>query len=60
MDVFRNKIVLLGSAAAGKSSLCYRFIDRNFRQTIGAAFHTKTVELKAGGLMKLDIWDTAL
>jgi len=48
MEVFRNKIVLLGSAAAGKSSLYYRFIDRNFRQTIGAAFHTKTVELKAG------------
>lgn len=63
MEVFRNKIVLLGSAAAGKSSLCYRFIDRSFSQTsdptIGAAFLTKTVELEAGGLMKLDIWDTA-
>lgn len=63
MEIFHNKVVLLGSSSAGKSSLCYRFIDRRFDPsgdpTIGASFMTKKVVLTTGGIMKLDIWDTA-
>lgn len=56
------KMVLLGDAGVGKSSLAQRFVSNNFKPycetTIGASFMSKmmTVEGKA---IKCQIWDTA-
>lgn len=56
------KIVLLGDADVGKSSIVTRFITEEFdpeiQNTIGAAFVTKTVETD-GENVKFQIWDTA-
>jgi small GTP-binding protein len=60
------KVVLLGSAAVGKSSLVKRLkediFDNHEESTIGAAFYTKTYLKKNLALpsdVTLDIWDTA-
>ncbi|KAI8388587.1 GTP-binding protein ypt5 [Radiomyces spectabilis] len=56
------KLVLLGEAAVGKSSLVIRFVNRDYVEnrepTIGAAFLTQkcTVEDRT---IKYEIWDTA-
>ncbi|KAJ2512555.1 Vacuolar protein sorting-associated protein 21 [Coemansia sp. RSA 1939] len=56
------KVVLLGDAAVGKSSLVLRFVNNEFQEnkepTIGAAFLTQKVRLD-DSVLKLDIWDTA-
>jgi len=56
------KIVLLGDANVGKSSIVTRFITEQFdteiKNTVGAAFVTKTVETD-GESVKFQIWDTA-
>ncbi|PIA14347.1 ras-domain-containing protein [Coemansia reversa NRRL 1564] len=56
------KVVLLGEAAVGKSSLVLRFVNDEFQEnkepTIGAAFLTQKVRLD-DSVLKLDIWDTA-
>ncbi|KAJ2603529.1 Vacuolar protein sorting-associated protein 21 [Coemansia sp. RSA 1722] len=56
------KVVLLGEAAVGKSSLVLRFVNDEFQEnkepTIGAAFLTQKVRLD-DTVLKLDIWDTA-
>ncbi|KAJ2851615.1 Vacuolar protein sorting-associated protein 21 [Coemansia brasiliensis] len=56
------KVVLLGEAAVGKSSLVLRFVNDDFVEnkepTIGAAFMTQKVRLD-DSVLKLDIWDTA-
>ncbi|KAJ2892361.1 Vacuolar protein sorting-associated protein 21 [Coemansia aciculifera] len=56
------KVVLLGEAAVGKSSLVLRFVNDEFQDnkepTIGAAFLTQKVRLD-DSVLKLDIWDTA-
>ncbi|KAJ2719196.1 Vacuolar protein sorting-associated protein 21 [Coemansia sp. Benny D115] len=56
------KVVLLGEAAVGKSSLVLRFVNDEFEEnrepTIGAAFLTQKVRLD-DSVLKLDIWDTA-
>ena len=55
------KIIIIGSAAVGKSSLIRRFVEDEFsfdyQFTIGADFLTKTVEYEKGKLAKLSIWD---
>jgi len=57
------KLVLLGKAAVGKSSLVVRFTKNEFAEfqesTIGAAFCTQTVSLSDGANVKFEIWDTA-
>lgn len=64
------KVVLLGSAAVGKSSLVKRLkediFDNQEESTIGAAFYTKTYLMKNlptsehdAGCVTLEIWDTA-
>lgn len=56
------KLVLLGEAAVGKSSLVLRFVSNDFQDnkepTIGAAFLTQkcTIDSK---VIKYEIWDTA-
>ncbi|GAB7351264.1 hypothetical protein MBLNU459_g1686t1 [Dothideomycetes sp. NU459] len=56
------KLVLLGEAAVGKSSLVLRFVNNDFQAnkepTIGAAFLTKKITLPSRTI-KFEIWDTA-
>lgn len=59
------KIVVIGDAAVGKTSLRNRYIAGSFsssyRATIGVDFVSKTVFLddEAGTKVVLSIWDTA-
>ena len=59
---YEIKIVLLGEAAVGKSSLVLRFCNDKFEDkykvTIGGAYSVKNVKLKNGDSLKLHIWDT--
>jgi len=59
---FQFKLVLLGEAAVGKSSLVLRFVKGHFTEhqesTIGAAFMTQTLALD-DVTVKFEIWDTA-
>ena len=62
--VSQFKLVLLGQAAVGKSSLVLRFVKNEFQEyqesTIGAAFCTKTLNLEdSSAVIKFEIWDTA-
>ena len=56
------KLVLLGEAAVGKSSLVLRFVNGDFQEnkepTIGAAFLTQKCKLE-DKTIKFEIWDTA-
>mmetsp|Transcript_71325 Transcript_71325/g.204652 ORF Transcript_71325/g.204652 Transcript_71325/m.204652 type:complete len:250 (-) Transcript_71325:164-913(-) len=56
------KVVLLGDASVGKSSILQRFLQNKFSEgietTIGGAFSSKTIECR-GRKVKFDIWDTA-
>ncbi|KAJ3365043.1 hypothetical protein HDU91_002343 [Kappamyces sp. JEL0680] len=56
------KLVLLGEAAVGKSSLVLRFVNGEFQDnkepTIGAAFLTQKCKLEEK-IIKFEIWDTA-
>ncbi|ORX37375.1 ras family-domain-containing protein [Kockovaella imperatae] len=56
------KLVLLGEAAVGKSSLVMRFCSNDFNEntspTIGAAFLTQKCRLE-NRIVKFEIWDTA-
>jgi len=56
------KLVLLGEAAVGKSSLVLRFVNDDFQPnkepTIGAAFLTQKCQLPSRTI-KFEIWDTA-
>jgi len=56
------KVVFLGEAGSGKSSIVVRFARDEFYEfqepTIGAAFLTQTVSLDSG-IVKMEIWDTA-
>ena len=57
-----HKLVLLGDACVGKSSIVCRFATDefyNFREpTIGSAFVTQTV-VTSEGVIRFDVWDTA-
>merc|ERR1719162_1582723 len=56
------KLVLLGDASVGKSSILMRFLQNKFSDgietTVGAAFSTKTIETR-DRQVKFEIWDTA-
>jgi len=58
----QHKIVLLGDAGVGKSSLLSRFITNEFATevppTLGAAFSSKEISIDSH-TVKLNIWDTA-
>jgi Ras-related protein Rab-5C len=57
------KLVLLGSAAVGKSSLVMRFTKGHMfeyqESTIGSAFISHSVTLNNDVTVKFEIWDTA-
>lgn len=56
------KLVLLGEAAVGKSSVVLRFVSNEFQAnkepTIGAAFLTQKCRLE-DRVLRYEIWDTA-
>lgn len=56
------KVVILGDASVGKTTLTYRFITGDFLQTlkssIGTTLYSKLLEYK-GDPIKLQIWDFA-
>lgn len=56
------KLVVVGAAAAGKTSIINRFIHRkfeqNYRATIGADFMSKTIDLGSrNSRISLQMWD---
>ena len=57
-----NKIVLIGDAGVGKTSLVYWLVNRKplcmSNSTIGAAYFTKNMLIK-DKIIRLNIWDTA-
>ncbi|XP_039373500.1 ras-related protein Rab-17-like [Mauremys reevesii] len=56
-----SKVVLLGSAAVGKSSTAFRCVKNDVREsvpTVGCSFFTQLVCLETATI-KLEIWDTA-
>eukprot|EP00934_Nitzschia_sp_Nitz4_P008677 Nitzschia sp. Nitz4//scaffold203_size38902//36641//37453//NITZ4_007668-RA/size38902-processed-gene-0.74-mRNA-1//-1//CDS//3329541448//8667//frame0 len=59
---FLFKVLIIGDASVGKSSMLLRFTDDSFddhiQSTIGVDFKVKHLEL-SGKRVKLTIWDTA-
>lgn len=55
------KVIIIGPAAVGKSSLIRRFVENKFsfvyQFTIGVDFLAKTVEYEKEKLAKLSMWD---
>ncbi|NXF95486.1 RAB17 protein, partial [Eubucco bourcierii] len=55
------KVVLLGSTSVGKSSLAYRYVKNDFREslpTVGCSFFTQKLNLETA-TVNFEIWDTA-
>jgi len=61
MDSF--KVVVLGDQGTGKTCLVVRYIEGQFtplqESTIGAFYLAKSVALKDGRVVKMQLWDTA-
>ncbi|XP_039398762.1 ras-related protein Rab-17-like [Mauremys reevesii] len=60
-QAYISKVVLLGSAAVGKSSTAFRRVKNDVREsvpTVGCSFFTQLVCLETATI-KLVIWDTA-
>ena len=62
VSVTRQKIILVGDQAVGKTSIIARIIDNpfvdNYEASIGIDFCSKIIKHK-GSNVKLQIWDTA-
>ena len=58
---FAFKLLMLGDASVGKTSLTHRYITGVFvdspRLTIGVDFFSKKVRLEDGKKVKLQVWD---
>ena len=56
------KVVFLGEAGVGKSSISQRFVNNkfsdNYEVTIGGAYLQQKVQLKGGNSLRLHLWDT--
>ena len=67
MIIFKFKILLLGAAAVGKTSVLHRFVNNEFKKdyqaTIGITFLTKNVKIGLNDVkddqVQLNIWDIA-
>ena len=57
------KVLLLGDSTVGKTCFLLRYCDKTFQEahlsTIGLDYRLKTIVLKSGKNIKLQIWDTA-
>jgi small GTP-binding protein len=60
-QVYTFKLIIIGPAAVGKSSLIRRFVEQKFslhyKFTIGVDFMTKTIDYETGKSAKLTLWD---
>ncbi len=60
-QIYSFKLIVIGPAAVGKSSLIRRFVENEFslhyKFTIGVDFMTKQVEYESGKIAKLTLWD---
>lgn len=61
MRELNAKIILLGEATVGKSSIILQYFESRFEEnipnTIGTAFLTKTIE-RNDTFLKMNVWDT--
>lgn len=59
---YNYKVILIGAAGVGKSSLLTRYIDDKFSDyvtsTIGVDFRISFITLENGDVLKLHFWDT--
>jgi small GTP-binding protein len=57
------KVLLLGDTTVGKTCFLMKYTDKTFQDihmaTIGLDYRLKTMKLKSGKNIKLQIWDTA-
>ena len=57
------KVLLLGDSTVGKTCILLKYTDKIFQDihmmTIGLDYRLKTMKLKSGKDVKLQIWDTA-
>ena len=57
------KVLLLGDTTVGKTCFLLKYTDKTFQEvhmsTIGLDYRLKTMTLKSGKVIKLQIWDTA-
>ncbi len=57
------KVLLLGDSTVGKTCFLMQYTDKTFQDvhmsTIGLDYRLKTMTLKSGKIIKLQIWDTA-
>ena len=57
------KVLLLGDSTVGKTCFLMKYTDKTFQDvhmsTIGLDYRLKTMTLKSGKTVKLQIWDTA-
>ncbi|OMJ79512.1 hypothetical protein SteCoe_20438 [Stentor coeruleus] len=62
MEPDQVKMVLVGEAKVGKSSILARYISNTFQEfgtpTLGCAYHTRQLNIN-DKILKLNIWDTA-
>ena len=62
-DTISLKIVLIGEAGVGKTSIISQFIDQTFQEDLqastGGTFCSKSINLEDGKTIKFEIWDTA-
>ena len=57
------KVLLLGDTTVGKTCFLMKYTDKTFQEvhmsTIGLDYRLKSMTLKGGKNVKLQIWDTA-
>jgi len=60
---YQFRLIVVGDSTVGKSSLLRNFCDGIFSQdpdpTVGVDFNVRTIEVKPGTKVKLQLWDTA-
>ena len=62
-DEYVYKVLLLGDTTVGKTCFLLKYTDKTFQDihmaTIGLDYRLKSMKLKSGKNIKLQIWDTA-
>ncbi|MHA1268400.1 MAG: Rab family GTPase [Candidatus Helarchaeota archaeon] len=60
-DIYRFKVVVIGDAAVGKTSIIRKYslnkFEENYKMTVGADFNVKLVNFDDLGEVSLTIWD---
>ena len=60
---YQFRLILIGDSTVGKSTLLRVFTDGQFTETcdptVGVDFFARTIEIKNGIRIKLQLWDTA-